>query len=35
MRELTAYEQLHGFLDDLESSLDMDLPDFDCDNIVL
>lgn len=35
MKELTAFEQLHGFLDDLESSLDIPLPDFDCDNIVL
>ncbi len=35
MTKLTAYEQLHGFLDDLESSLDLELPDYDCDNIVL
>ena len=35
MKELTAFDQLHGFLDDLESSLDMELPDFDCDNIAL
>ena len=36
MKERTVQEQLRGFVDDLESSLDMDVGErFDCDDIIL